>query len=381
MVKTFVMDSNYSITLKHLLIDNLKCIGFQFNTNKVVQALVDSLPNVCWSKEFGMYYIPNNKTNLELIFKTFRGVAWVNGNYFFAERLINKDNPEVNLEKIRNRPAKKGFKNCPEEYLLKLELKRYAESTIRNYVSCFEAFINHYYDTEPTDLNEMDVRNYLQKLIQEKKSNSYINLAVNSIKFFYEIVLGMPNRFYSIERPRKQSPLSKVLSKEEVINIMESTNNIKHKCIIGLLYSSGLRRGELLNLLVIDIDSKRMMINIKNAKGNKDRYSILSPSILKDLQKYYKDYRPSKYLFEGATKDKYSGTSVLNIVDAAAKKAGILRKVTPHMLRHSFATHLLENGTDIRHIQLLLGHSSTKTTEIYTHVADRSFMNIKDLLS
>ena len=262
------MDSNYSITLKHLLIDNLKCIGFQFNTNKVVQALVDSLPNVCWSKEFGMYYIPNNKTNLELIFKTFRGVAWVNGNYFFAERLINKDNPEVNLEKIRNRPAKKGFKNCPEEYLLKLELKRYAESTIRNYVSCFEAFINHYYDTEPTDLNEMDVRNYLQKLIQEKKSNSYINLAVNSIKFFYEIVLGMPNRFYSIERPRKQSPLPKVLSKEEVINIMESTNNIKHKCIIGLLYSSGLRRGELLNLLVIDIDSKRMMINIKNANGN-----------------------------------------------------------------------------------------------------------------
>ncbi|AZQ57309.1 recombinase [Maribacter sp. MJ134] len=375
------MDSNRSITLKHLLIDNHKCIGLQFNTNKVVQALIDSLPNVSWSKGFGMFYIPNNKTNLELLFKTFRGVAWVNGNYFFAERIVSRDNPEVNLEKIRNRPAKKGYKYCPEEYLLKLELKRYAESTVRNYVSCFEAFINHYYDTDPTDLNEMDVRNYLQKLIQEKKSNSYVNLAVNSIKFFYEIVLGMPNRFYSIERPRKQNPLPKVLSKEEVINIMECANNIKHKCIIGLLYSSGLRRGELLNLLVTDIDSKRMMINIKNAKGNKDRYSVLSPRILKDLQKYYKEYRPSKYLFEGAKRGKYSGTSVLNIVDAAAKKAGILKKVTPHMLRHSFATHLLESGTDIRHIQLLLGHSSTKTTEIYTHVADRSFMDIKDLLS
>jgi len=375
------MDSNGSITLKHLFINNKKCIGLKFNTNKVVQALVDSLPNLCWSTEFGMYHIPNNKTNLELVFKTFRGVAWVNGNYFFTERIVNRNNPEVNLAKIRNRPVKKGYKNCPEEYLLKLELKRYAESTIRNYVSCFEAFINHYYDTNPRNLNEIDVRNYLQKLIQEKKSNSYVNLMVNSIKFFYEIVLGMPNRFYSIERPRKQNQLPKVLSKEEVITIMECTNNIKHKCIVGLLYSSGLRRGELLNLLVTDIDSKRMMINIKNAKGNKDRYSVLSPSILKDLRKYYKEYRPNKYLFEGAKRGKYSATSVLNIVDLTAKKAGILRKVTPHMLRHSFATHLLENGTDIRHIQLLLGHSSTKTTEIYTHVADRSFMDIKDLLS
>ena len=124
-----------------------------------------------------------------------------------------------------------------------------------------------------------------------------------------------------------------------------------------------------------------MVVIIKNAKGNKDRISILSPSILKDLQKYYKEYRPKTHLFEGPHGNKYSGSSVLKIVVMAAEKAGIQKKVTPHMLRHSFATHLLENGTDIRHIQLLLGHSSTKTTEIYTHVANRSFMEIKDLLS
>jgi site-specific recombinase XerD len=375
------MDTNHSITLKHLLIDNRKCIGLQFNTNKVLQALVDSLPNVTWSKTFGMFYILNNRTNLELVFKTFRGVAWVNGNYFFAERTINKENADVDFKRFRSRRAKKGHKLCPEEYLLKLELKRYAENTVRNYVSCFEAFINHYFETDPIDLNELDVRNYLQKLIQEGKSNSYVNLAVNSIKFFYEVVHGMPNRFYSIERPRKQKQLPSVLSKEEVMMLMEHTNNIKHKCIVGLLYSSGLRRGELLNLLVTDIDSKRMMVHIKNAKGNKDRYSILSPSILDDLKVYYKEHRPTNYLFESPKGDRYSGTSVLNIVEMAAKKAGIARKVTPHMLRHSFATHLLENGTDIRHIQLLLGHSSTKTTEIYTHVANRSFMDIKDLLS
>ncbi|MCX7552109.1 site-specific tyrosine recombinase/integron integrase [Xanthomarina sp. F2636L] len=375
------MELQRSITLKHLLINQKKCIGLQFSTNKVLQALVDSLPDPTWSHEFGMFYVANNKSNLELIFKTFHGVAWVNGNYFFSEKVINPDNPVLNLERFRNRKPIDGFKPCPEEYLLKLELKRYSNNTVRNYVSCFEAFINYYYDQDPITLNEIDVRKYLQKLIQEGKSNSYVNLAVNSIKFFYEIVHGMPNRFYSIERPRKEKKLPEVLSKEEIIKIINNTNNIKHKCIVGLLYSSGLRRGELLNLNITDIDSKRMVVIVKNAKGNKDRISVLSPSILKDLQTYYLEYRPKKYLFEGPKGAKYSVTSVLNIISVATKKAGIYKKVTPHMLRHSFATHLLENGTDIRHIQLLLGHSSTKTTEIYTHVANRSFMEIKDLLS
>ena len=375
------MKEPQSITLKHLLIKNKKCIGLQFRNNKVLQALVDGLPNASWSDTYGMFYIPNNKNNLELIFKTFRGVAWVNGNFFFLERPINQNAPQVDLDRYRNRFLKKGYKACPEEYLLKLELRRYAESTVRNYVSSFEAFINHYPDTDPIDLNEMDVRMYLQKLIQQGKSNSQVNLSINSIKFFYEIVHGMPNRFYSIERPRKEKQLPEVLSKEEVIRIIDNNNNIKHKCIVGLLYSSGLRRSELLNLTVTDIDSKRMVVIVKNGKGKKDRHSILSPSILKDLKSYYREFRPSKFLFESPKGDKYSSSSVLSIVDSAAKKAGITRKVTPHMLRHSFATHLLENGTDIRHIQILLGHSSTKTTEIYTHVANRSFMDIKDLLS
>ena len=375
------MQLQKSITLKHLFIDQKKCIGLQFNTNKVIQALVDSLPNVSWSQEFEMFYLLNTKHNLDLIFKTFYGVTWVNGNYFFSDKVINSDNPQLNLERFRNRKPKKNHKYCPEDYLLKLELKKYSNNTVRNYVSYFEAFINYYYDCDPISLNEVDVRTYLQKLIQEGKSNSYVNMTINSIKFYYEIVHGMPNRFYSIERPRKEKHLPEVLSKEEIIKMINNTNNIKHRCIVGLLYSSGLRRSELLNLKVTDIDSKRMVVKIKNAKGNKDRISILSLSILRDLQLYYKEYRPKQYLFEGRKGDKYSATSVLNITSMSAKKAGIFKKVTPHMLRHSFATHLLENGTDIRHIQLLLGHNSTKTTEIYTHVANRSFMEIKDLLS
>ena len=375
------METSKSITLKHLLIANRKCIGLQFQTNQVIQALVDTLPNLSWSQEFGLLYIPNNKSNLELIFKTFRGVAWVNGHYFFTERAVNRENSDVNVDWFRKRTLNEGYKPCPEDYLLKLELKKYANNTVRAYVSSFENFLNHYSNEEPINLNEIDVRNYLQKLVQEGRSNSYINVAINSIKFYYEIVLGMPNRFYSIERPRKEKHLPEVLSNEEILRIMEHTNNIKHRCMVGLLYSSGLRRGELLNLTVADIDSKRMVVRVRQAKGNKDRLSVLSANLLKDLKTYYKKYRPINYLFESPDRNQYSASSVLKIISAAAKKAGIYKRVTPHMLRHSFATHLLENGTDIRHIQLLLGHSSTKTTEIYTHVANRSFMNIKDLLT
>ncbi len=370
-----------SITLKHLLIDGKKHIGLQFKSDKVVQALVEKLPQVGWNDEFGMSHIPNTKENLDFIFNTFRGEAWINGNYFFAERIINSDNEAINVEWFRKRNHGPEYRPCPEEYLLKLELMRYSNNTVRAYVNCFEAFINHYNDLELIDINENEIRTYLQKLVHEGKSNSYINQAVNSIKFFYEIVHGMPNRFYSIERPRKEKKLPEVLSKEEVISMISNTNNIKHKCIISLLYSSGLRRNELLNLKITDIDSKRMMVRVGNAKGNKDRLTVLSGEVLKDLKIYYKEYRPQVYLFEGATGGRYSPTSVLNIVVCAAKSARIRKKVSPHMLRHSFATHLLENGTDLRHIQLLLGHNTTKTTEIYTHVANRSFMNIKDLLS
>lgn len=208
------MQLKQSITLKHLLINKKKCIGLQFSTNKVIQALVDTLPQVSWSKEFDLFYVSNNKNHLDLIYKTFHGVAWVNGNYFFSDKIINENNPELNLDRLRNRKPKAGFKPCPEEYLLKLELKRYSDNTVRNYVSCFEAFLNYFYDKDPITLNEVDVRTYLQHLIQAGKSNSYINLAVNSIKFFYESVHGMPNRFYSIERPRKEKKLPEVLSKE-----------------------------------------------------------------------------------------------------------------------------------------------------------------------
>lgn len=357
-----------NITLKHLFIDQTKYIGLKYYPHPTIDAIITTLPCYTWSSEYSMYYIPNNQGNLDRIFQLFKGIAWVNSANFFNNRPANKSNSLLDIDSYRKREHPESFRACPEEFLRKLEIKQYALNTAKTYINFFEGFINHYADKSLASIDENDIRNYLQFLVQKGRSHSYLNQAVNSIKFYYEIVLGMPNRFYDIERPRPVHQLPKVISKEEVTDMIQNTKNIKHRCIISLLYSAGLRRGELLKLKMEDIDGKRMLINVKAAKGNKDRITILSPFVLKELRMYYKEYRPKTYLFEGPNQNQYSGESVVRIVKSAADRASIKKRVTPHMLRHSFATHLLEDGADLRYIQSLLGHSSSKTTEIYTHV-------------
>ena len=362
------------ITLKHLLINGERQIGLKFYPNQLIHKLVKTLPNPKWSKEFNMVYVPNTKDHLNQIFKTFKGLVWVNGQHFFGNSLKTDRTPFTLPMHKKERP--KDYRYCPDDYVRKLQINRYAENTARIYITCFEAFINYYKDQRLLDIDENDIRNYLQKLVYDGKSDSYLNQAVNAIKFYYEVVMEMPNRFYSIDRPRKKSALPKVLSKEEIKLLIEHASNIKNKCIIGLLYSAGLRRRELLHLKLTDIDSKRMIVTVREGKGGKQRQTILSPSVLQDLRAYYRQWRPRVYLFEGPQNVQYSPTSVQKVVKRAAQQAGIKKRVTPHMLRHSFATHLLEDGIDLRYIQVLLGHSSTKTTEIYTQVATNYMINI-----
>ncbi|MEL6989329.1 MAG: tyrosine-type recombinase/integrase, partial [Bacteroidota bacterium] len=225
---------------------------------------------------------------------------------------------------------------------------------------------------------EEDIQDYVQFLTSQNRSTSAINIAVNAIKFYYEVVREMPNRFYAIDRPRPNKPLPKVVSRNEIKRIIDSINNLKHKCIISLIYSSGLRRSELIQLKPSDIDRDRMMVFISAAKGKKDRYTILSEKVLQHLELYYKKYKPQVYLFEGEKAGHpYSASSIRKILDKAVKASAIGKKVNIHMLRHSFATHLLEDGVDVRYIQELLGHASTKTTEIYTHVAKKAIRGIR----
>ncbi len=352
----------------------------QFYTDKVIQALLRELPDIKWSNEYNMAFLPNTKSNLDNIFSIFKGVVWVNSNYFFDKTPTKYSNEPIDIEWFKKRKLKEGFRPCPTEYLDKLEIKKYANSTVKSYVSLFESFINFYHNKQLIHIDDGDIREYLQKLVREKRSNSYINQSLSSIKFYYELVLGMPNRFYAIDRPRKETKLPQVISKEEIFTILDNTNNLKHRCIAGLLYSAGLRRNELINLKISDIDSIRMLIRVESGKGNKDRYTLLSKQILADLREYYLVWKPSKYVIEGQYGGQYSAQSIANVVSNAAAKANIRIRVTPHMLRHSFATHLLESGVDLRQIQVLLGHASTKTTEIYTHVATTTFNSIKNPL-
>lgn len=201
-----------------------------------------------------------------------------------------------------------------------------------------------------------------------------------AIKFYFEQVLGREKEYIRISRPRKEFKLPTVLTLEEVQKIIQLTKNLKHKCILMSIYSGGLRRGELINLKVEDVDSKMMLIKVCGTKGKKDRYTLLSEKLLTELRAYYIKYRPRHWLFEGKENGQYSPTSVERIFRDAADRAQILKHVTPHSLRHSFATHLLEQGTNLRYIQVLLGHASTKSTQIYTHVASNALMKIRNPL-
>jgi site-specific recombinase XerD len=369
------------ISLKHIYIHDQKMIGIKFYPDKVIQALVKQLPNVKWREKYGLVVIPNTSKNLDSVFNLFKGVCWVNCNQFFPNRPLSNGNEDISVDNYRNRTPIKDHKFCPEEFYLKLETRKYASTTARIYITHFEKFFNYYKHVDnPMCLDERDIQTYIGFLVQRKNSNSYINQSINAIKFYYEVVMEMPNRFYAIDRPIKEEKLPIVLDKQSIMDMIASSNNIKHKCIISLLYSSGLRKSELINLKIEDVDSKRMVLNVKQGKGRKDRNTLLSGRLLIDLRKYFSEYLPNEYLFEGPYGGRYSPSSVAKIVSRAARQAHIKKRVTPHMLRHSFATHLLENGTDLRSIQVLLGHSSLKTTEIYTHIAVTGLADIKNPL-
>lgn len=254
----------------------------------------------------------------------------------------------------------------------------YSNSTIKTYITCLKNFKNYFYKIEIDQLSKDDIIEYLFHLIKNNYSKSTQNQHINAIKFYFEKCLRQKREYYLIERPRKEKKLPNILSKNEIQLLFNSTYNLKHLTILAVIYSCGLRVSELINIKINDIDNNRMVIHIKKAKGNKDRQVQLTNQLLELLRKYYKKYLPINYLIVGQNGGKYSTTSIQKIIKNSSFKAGINKKVTPHTLRHSFATHLLENGTDIRFIQKILGHSDIKTTQIYTHVSNAHLKNIQN---
>lgn len=366
-----------NLTLRHLVVDKTQKIGLEYKQHPAIDALLDSFKDLKWSQEFSISYIDNTSTNLDKIFKVFRGIAWINTKYFFKDKPINVDIDEPDYSEYHGRLDKTKHPYI-KAYIEKLQVLRYSENTLRTYINLFETFVEYYEGKDLKSLNENDIRAYLLHLVKKNNSYAYQNQAVNAIKFYYEIVLGLPNRYYHVERPRKQEKLPLVLSVEEVQRIINAVVNLKHKAILITIYSGGLRISELLELKMSDILSDRQLIWVRNGKGGKDRTTLLGAKTLEILRQYYLEYKPKSYLFEGQQGGPYSATSIRKIFKKAMNIAKIKKPATVHTLRHSFATHLLESGTNLRYIQTLLGHSSSKTTEIYTRV---STVDIEDITS
>jgi site-specific recombinase XerD len=273
-------------------------------------------------------------------------------------------------------PKQSQFEDLRKE----LVSRKYSYTTVKGYLYYNRDFLN-YAGKNLSDINDSDIKDYLLYLVEKRNAaTSTLNQAINALKFYYGTMLKK-KFMYEVKRPRKDKKLPVVLSKEEVAKILSSVDNIKHKAILMLVYSAGLRVGEVVRLRPEDIDSKRMLIHIKASKGRKDRYTLLSETTLETLRRYWREYKPEKWLFEGARAGRYISTrTVEKILEHACEKANIRKDVSVHTLRHSFATHLLESGTDLRYIQELLGHTSSKTTEIYTHVSTKSLGKIQSPL-
>lgn len=271
----------------------------------------------------------------------------------------------------------KAFQDFQNQILL----KGFSQSTMRVYSVEFAQLLYVLKDYPVEKLTKEKLKSYFLYCIKELGlSENYLHSRINAIKFYFEKVLHQDKMFFDIPRPKKPQLLPKSLNTKEIEKIIQITENPKHKLIIQLSYGMGLRVSEIINLKISDIDSQSMRVLIERGKGKKDRFVNLPEVILQDLRAYYKTFQPKIYLFEGKEGGQYSIRSAQSVFKTAMKKANINKTVGIHSLRHSYATHLLEYGTDISLIQKLLGHSDIKTTLNYTRVADRTIQSVKSPL-
>lgn len=324
-------------------------IAVYFEKKKALIERIKLLDGAMWSASKGVWHLPDTDAYRE--------------RFKIEPRFIL--NP-LHVEKI-------------EEYRRWMRSKRLSESTVQVYGDAVKTFLSFFNHKEVGEISNADLIEFNNDFILCKQlSASYQNQIVNGIKKFFATVEHRKMDVELIHRPKSEKVLPNVFSKEEVKLILNAHTNIKHRAMLSLIYSCGLRRSEMLNLKLGDIDSKRGVIHIRQAKGKKDRIVPLSEKILKLLRNYFVAYRPKEWLFEGQKVGKpYDERSLQQVLKNALEKVKIEKEASLHWLRHSYATHLLESGTDLRYIQELLGHKSSRTTEIYTHVSTREILKIK----
>jgi integrase/recombinase XerD len=381
-----------TVTLSNRFHRNDDQILINFRHNSALITRIKLLSNSIWSSSLKSWYIKNTSENLELIYSVLENHACIVNKVskpiseVTSKEFPVKNNPIRNdYNKIYNEVSRET-KQLSEEGIEHIEKfksyllsKRYSANTVKTYGEALRSFLAFHNTKSLLSITNDDVILFnTAYVLKNNLSSSYQNQIVNAIKLYFKTIRNITLDIDKIHRPKREKILPNVLSKEEVKAILETHTNIKHKAMLSMIYSCGLRRSELLHLKIQDIDSKRNVVIIRQSKGKKDRIAPLSPKILALLREYYLIYKPSYYLFEGQVKNtEYSEQSLQSVLKQALQKANIKKPVTLHWLRHSYATHLLESGTDLRFIQELLGHNSSKTTEIYTHVSTKSLQQIK----
>ncbi|WP_299432277.1 tyrosine-type recombinase/integrase [uncultured Maribacter sp.] len=345
-------------------------IAFRFKYNYKIKEYIKQLNNLSWSSTNKTFYIKNTPNNKVLVHNHLKNTPWkVDYSAFKKNTVIVK--PTLTRERL-------AFFNDFKKFLIG---KRYSESTIGVYSGFVYDFLAFLKNVNLKELTNKHVELFVEEVIVAKAySISTHRQLISALKQFTLFYPETALTDLELKRPKKSKKLPSVLSQEEVIDLIRCTKNLKHRAILGLLYSAGMRIGELTSLKLRNIHVDRKQIFIENGKGRKDRYVVLADSFMPLLKNYFTTYKPTTYFVEGNIGKPYSESSIRKFLQRSCKAAGINKHVTPHTLRHSYATHLLENGIGLRHIQELLGHSKPETTMIYTHVAKKDLLDIRSPL-
>jgi integrase/recombinase XerD len=380
------------ITLTALHHRNSECIGIYFANKIILSNAVRKIPGIKWSQSNKCWYLPLSKPNHTLITTALTGKATIN-NSQLKTYLQKKKQATAAIATTAVPANKQALKSTSpafnlstenftalEKFMQQLHLKAYSPSTIKTYRNEFMQLLQLLKNKAVHTLTADDFKRYMVHIMQkEKLSENTAHSRLNAVKFYFEQVLKKEKFFWEIPRPKKQIQNPNFFNQDEITQILKQTNNIKHKTMLMLAYSTGMRVSEVVTLKIWQIDSKRMQIIVEQAKGKKDRMTPLSPVLLVMLREYFMAYKPVKtgYLFCGQQpSEPYSARSLQQVLQDAKKRAGILKPGGVHALRHSFATHLLDKGTDVTMIMKLLGHNDIKTTLRYLHVTNRDVLNI-----
>ena len=346
-------------------------IEIRFNYDRSMINHLKKLDGVSWSSTFGCFYITANKANLGRLFKHLNNY----GYYVDYSKLNISEMYPIEAEMFLTETERPETSN----FLRYLHGQRYSESTIKTYTFFVSKFLTYHGFKKYYDLSDVD-RFVEYEIAAKNYSISSHRQCISALKHYFELTEQEEIDTSKLKRPDRSKYLPGVLSKEEIIDLLRATRNLKHRCILALIYASGLRIGELLNLKLRDIDVDRRQILIRQAKGRKDRYVMLAESFLPLFYNYLQTYEPKIYFAEGHSEKSYTASAVRSFLKDSCRRARIRKKVTPHTLRHSYATHMLENGIDLRYIQELLGHSRPETTMIYTHVTQKDLSRIQSPL-